>query len=71
MLFRSDIDNDHFYIPEEHEIEALTKFNKKGSSWVSMIIWIVVISIVFVLLLFFLPWFLGKLDGAFGNIFGD
>ena len=70
-IYRVDIDNDHFYIPEELEIEALTKFNKKGSSWVSMIIWIVVISIVFVLLLFFLPWFLGQLDSALGNIFGN
>lgn len=69
-IYRVDIENDHFYIPEEQEIAAATKFRKKGSTWVSMIISVVLLSVAFFALLLFLPWFLGELDGAFGVISG-
>ena len=69
-LYRVDIDNDHFYIPDELELTATTKFQKKGSTWISMIVAILLLTVAFVALLLFLPWFLGQLDGAFGNIMG-
>ncbi len=69
-IYRVDIENDHFYIPEEQEIAAATKFRKKGSTWLSMIISVVLLTVAFFALLIFLPWFLGQLDGAFGNILG-
>ena len=69
-IYRIDIENDHFYIPEEQNIAATTKFRKKGSTWGSMIISIVLLTVAFFALLLFLPWFLGQLDGAFGNILG-
>ena len=70
-IYRVDIENDHFYIPEDLEITAVTKFQKKGSTWLSMVISIVLLTVAFFALLFFLPWFLGQLDGAFGNIAGN
>ena len=69
-IYRIDIENDHFYIPEEQNIAATTKFRKKGSTWGSMMISIVLLTVAFLALLLFLPWFLGQLDGAFGNILG-
>ena len=70
-IYRVDIENDHFYIPEDLEITAVTKFQKKGSTWLSMVISIVLLTVAFFALLFFLPWFLGQLDGAFGTIAGN
>ena len=70
-IYRVDIENDHFYIPEELEIAAITKFRKKGSTWVSMIVSIVLLTVAFFLILLFMPWFLTQLDGAFGNIKGS
>ena len=70
-IYRIDIDNDRFYIPEENEIAAEIKFRKKGSTWLSMIISIVLLTVAFFALLLFLPWFLGELDGAFGVISGN
>ena len=67
-IYRVDVDNDRFYIPEELEITAVTKFKKKGSSWVAMIIAIIVLIVIFFALLLFLPWFLGQIDNAFGTI---
>ena len=67
-IYRIDVDNDHFYIPEELEIAAATKFRKKGSTWVSMLISVVLLTIAFIALLLFLPWFLGEVDNAFGII---
>ena len=69
-IYRVDIENDHFYIPQDLELTATTKFRKKGSTWVSMVISIIVLTVAFFALLLFLPWFLGQLDGAFGNIMG-
>ena len=70
-IYRVDVEKDHFYIPKDLEIEAVTKFNKKGSTWLSMIIGIVAITIVFFVILFFMPWLLEKLNEAFGNISGQ
>ena len=67
-IYRIDLETDRFYIPEELEITALTKFRKKGSTWLSMVVAIVILTIAFFAVLFFLPGFLGKVDSAFGTI---
>lgn len=69
-IYRVDISNDRFYIPEEQIDVAQTRFRKKGSGWASMIISIVILTVVFIALLFFLPWFLDGLNDAFGVISG-
>jgi hypothetical protein len=69
-IYRIDVENDRFYIPEELEIAAATKFRKKGSTWLSMLVSVLVLTVAFIALLLFLPWFLGELDNAFGVIAG-
>ena len=54
-IYRADVDNDHFYIPEDLRDVAEKRFNKKGSGWVAMIIAIVVLTAAFIALLFVLP----------------
>ena len=69
-IYRIDVENDHFYVPEELEIEALTKFKRKGSSWISLVVCLVAMTVVFFAILLLLPWFLTLLNNAFGNISG-
>ena len=56
-IYRADVDNDHFYIPEDLRDVAEKRFNKRGSGWSSMIFAIIALTAVFIALLFFLPWF--------------
>ena len=55
QIYRADVDTNHFYIPENLKDVAEKRFNKKGSGWVSMIIAIIVLTAVFIALLFVLP----------------
>ena len=55
QIYRADVDNDHFYIPENLRDVAERRFNKKGSGWISMIIAIIVLTAAFIALLFVLP----------------
>ena len=55
QIYRADVDNDHFYIPENLRDIAERRFNKKGSGWISMIISIIVLTAAFIALLFVLP----------------
>lgn len=58
---------DHFYIPEDKCEMAEHKFDAKGSSWISTIIWIVVLLVAFFILLNFLPDILNTLDDFVGS----
>ena len=49
--FRVDPDEHHFYIPEELKYMADVKFEKKGSTWLGAIVFIVVLVIAFVALM--------------------
>lgn len=65
-----DPSRDHFYIPEDKSEMAERKFDAKGASWVSTIVWIVVIIVAFFVLLSFLPDILNALNdfaGSFNN----
>ena len=55
QIYRADVDNDHFYIPENLREIAEKRFNKKGSGWVSMIVAIIALTAIFIVLLFTLP----------------
>ena len=50
-----DLENDHFYIPEEIRYTADVKFEKKGSSWIGAIVFTLVMLVVYVILLICLP----------------
>lgn len=68
--YRVDVSTDRFYIPEEQKFTAEVKFQKKGSTWVSMLIGIIILTIAFFAILLFLPWFLDGVNDAFGVISG-
>ena len=64
--FRVDLENHHFYIPEDMKYVAQVKFERRGNSVKSAIVWGVVILVAFVALVLFLPSLLGLLDGIVG-----
>ena len=68
--YRVDVATDKFYIPEEQKFTAEVKFQKKGSTWVSMLVGIIILTVAFFAILLFLPWFLQGVDDAFGVISG-
>ena len=70
QIYRVDVENDRFYIPEDLKFTAEVKFQKKGSTWVSMTVGIIILVIAFFAILLFLPWLLEQIDGAVGIISG-
>ena len=68
--YRVDVATDKFYIPEEQKFTAEVKFQKKGSTWVSMLVGIIILTVAFFAILLVLPWFLRGVDDAFGVISG-
>ena len=65
--FRVDLEKHHFYIPEDMKGVAQVKFERRGNSVMSAIIWGGVILVAFVALVIFLPSFLGLLDALVGS----
>ena len=63
-----DLDNDHFYIPEENKYKADMKFDKKGTSW--GMFWVVaIITVIFsIVLLAYLPRILEIANEFFGSV---
>ena len=62
-----DPSRDHFYIPEDKSEMAEHKFDAKGASWVSTIVWIAVIIIAFFIIMSFLPNILDTLNDFVGS----
>jgi len=50
-----DLENDHFYIPEDQKYVAEIKFEKKGTTWLGAILFFVIMLVVYVILLIALP----------------
>ena len=50
-----DLENDHFYIPEEQKYVAEIKFEKKGTTWLGAILFAVIMLVVYIVLLIALP----------------
>lgn len=65
--FEIDTQNDHFYIPEELKYTADVKFEKRGTTWLGAILFVVIMAIVFVALLIFLPDIFELLDSFAGG----
>jgi len=72
--FRVDPKTHHFYIPEEQKETAEKKFDEKGTSIVSLCIWLIVSAVLLTVILFALPklmeWF-DKFLGMFGSDSND
>ena len=66
--FRVNADEHHFYIPEEMKYMADVKFEKRGSTWLGAIVFIVVLLILAVVLFLTLPYILTVLNDWFGAV---
>ena len=64
--FKVDPDNHHFYIPEEQVIAAKTKFNLKGNSLLTTLLFVGLLFVAFVIVMVFLPNILTMLDNFAG-----
>ena len=65
--FRVNPENHHFYIPEDVKYIAQTKFERRGNSVLSAVIWSAVIIVAFVAVMVFLPSLLNLLDALLGT----
>lgn len=61
-----DANSDRFYIPEDKRIRAEIKFEKKGSGWVTTVVAILLVLILFFAVLLVLPQILTYIDGLLG-----
>ena len=66
--FRVNADEHHFYIPEEMKYMADVKFEKKGSTWLGAIIFVVILLILTVVAFLALPYILTVLNDWFGAV---
>ena len=55
MEYEFDLEQDHFYIPEEMKYTADVKFEKKGNSFFFVIFFVVMLAVMYIALLVFLP----------------
>ena len=61
--FEIDVENDHFYIPEDMKYMADVKFESKGTTWLGAIIFVIIMAIAFVALIVYLPQIFELIDG--------
>lgn len=66
--FRVNADEHHFYIPEEMKYMADVKFEKKGSTWLGAIVFVVILLILTVVAFLTLPYILTVLNDWFGAV---
>lgn len=66
--FRVNADEHHFYIPEEMKYMADVKFEKKGSTWLGAIVFVVILLILMVAAFCVLPYILTVLNDWFGAV---
>ena len=72
--FRVDPDAHHFYIPEEMKYTADVKFEQKGTTWLSAVVFVVVMLVAMVAVLMVLPRILSLVNdfvGGFSSSSGD
>ena len=53
--YKIDFTKDHFYIPEDLKYRAETRFNQKGSTWIYVLVTVVLVPLVVGLLCRFMP----------------
>ena len=54
-VYKIDFTRDHFYIPEDLKYRAQTRFNQKGSTWVYVVLTVIIVPVVVGLICRFLP----------------
>lgn len=62
-----DLENDHFYIPEELKYTADIKFEKKGSTWLGATVFTLIMLVLYIILLIYLPEILDILNDFAAN----
>ena len=62
--YKIDFTKDHFYIPEDLKYRAENRFNLKGSSWISVVITVILVPVVVGLLCRFMPNILQFVDSV-------
>lgn len=65
--FRSDVDADSFYIPEDKKYQAEIRFEKKGTTWLGFAMIIIIAVAAFLILMALAPSFLRTLDKLAGG----
>ena len=69
--FRIDPNVHHFYIPEEQKDTAAAKFEKKGTSLVGLLIWLLLLFVLLIVILLALPKLMEWLDQLLGSFSSD
>ena len=54
-VYKIDFTRDHFYIPDDLKYRAQTRFNQKGSTWVYVVLTVIIVPVVVGLICRFLP----------------
>ena len=68
---RTDLNNSHFYIPEEKRIEAEIRYEKKGTSWLSFFAILIGGTVLLVLFIRLFPDIMQYVDNFVGAIKPD
>lgn len=68
LEYIGDAKTDRYYIPEELRIRAEIKFEKKGSGWISAVLSVIFMLILFFAVLLILPFVLQFLDNYLGKM---
>lgn len=61
-IYKIDFTRDHFYIPEDLKYRAEIRFNPKGSSWLSVVLTVILVPVFVGLLCRFMPNILQFID---------
>ncbi|MBE6694325.1 MAG: hypothetical protein E7589_06145 [Ruminococcaceae bacterium] len=69
--FRIDLENAHFYIPDEEHYRAELRFDQKGTGWRSILLVILISVVGAVLVCFLLPEMLQLVDNMIGIFNGQ
>ena len=64
--YRMDLENDHFYIPDEEHYRAEVRFDNQGSGWRAFILVCIVAVIAAALICFLLPDMIQLVDNMIG-----
>ena len=64
--YRVDLENDHFYIPDEEHYRAETRYDNKGSGWRAFVLVCIVAVMAAALICFLLPDMIQLVDNMIG-----
>ena len=64
--YRMDVENDHFYIPDEEHYRAEVRFDNQGSGWRAFMLVCIVAVMAAALICFLLPDMIQLVDNMIG-----